>query len=165
MIAIVPFSKEHQQGVVDTILPIQTQEFGVPITLADQPDLLDIPGFYQRGNGQFWVAVYEGWVVGTLALLDIGNREGALRKMFVQAAFRGREHGVSGNLLATLLAWAASRKLHAIYLGTTERFLAAHRFYERNGFTEIPAAELPPAFPVMAVDRKFYRRLLDGGQG
>jgi hypothetical protein len=47
-----------------------------------------------------------------------------------------------------------------IFLGTTGKFLAAHRFYEKNAFTEIDAAELPPAFPRMAVDTKFYRMVL-----
>jgi hypothetical protein len=47
-----------------------------------------------------------------------------------------------------------------IYLGTTEKFLAAHRFYERNGFGLIESSELPPAFPVMAVDTRFYKRRL-----
>lgn len=50
MIEIVPYSPHHQDGVV--ILPIQSDEFGIPVTLADQPDLLDIPGFYQRGVGK-----------------------------------------------------------------------------------------------------------------
>jgi hypothetical protein len=53
MIEIVPFSKHHQSGVVDVILPIQQSEFGIPITLDAQPDLLDIPGFYQKGIGNF----------------------------------------------------------------------------------------------------------------
>ena len=29
---------------------IQRDEFGVPIAVEDQPDLLDIPGFYQLGG-------------------------------------------------------------------------------------------------------------------
>ena len=160
MITIIPFSPAHQDGIVATILPIQTQEFGIPITLADQPDLLDIPGFYQRGDGNFWVALADEEVVGTLALLDLGESHGALRKMFVKAPFRGREAGVAAGLLDTLLRWAVSRKLRTLYLGTTEKFLAAHRFYEKHGFTEIPPSELPASFPVMAVDRKFYRRTL-----
>jgi hypothetical protein len=44
----------------------------------------------------------------------------------------------------------------AIYLGTTAEFIAAHKFYEKNGFTEVPKANLPETFPVMAVDTKFY---------
>jgi hypothetical protein len=38
--------------------------------------------------------------------------------------------------------------------------VAAHRFYERNGFVQIPAADLPEAFPLMGVDTRFYRRNL-----
>jgi hypothetical protein len=47
-----------------------------------------------------------------------------------------------------------------VYLGTTEKFLAAHRFYERNGFQQIAADELPPSFPKMVQDTRFYRRAL-----
>jgi N-acetylglutamate synthase-like GNAT family acetyltransferase len=157
MFSIEPFAPQYQEGVVDVILPIQQAEFQIPITLADQPDLLDIPGFYQRGNGNFWIARSEGAVVGTIALLDIGNAQGALRKMFVKASHRGRELGVARLLLASLLQWAFSSGLRTIYLGTTARFLAAHRFYEKHGFLEVEKSELPPAFPVMSVDTKFYR--------
>ena len=44
-----------------------------------------------------------------------------------------------------------------ILLGTTEKFIAAYKFYEKNGFIEVAKASLPPEFPVMAVDVKFYR--------
>ncbi|WP_097460458.1 GNAT family N-acetyltransferase [Mangrovitalea sediminis] len=156
MIVIEAFSAEHQQGVVDVILPIQQGEFDIPITLEAQPDLLNIAGFYQTGAGNFWVAIADGQVVGTLALLDIGNGQGALRKMFVKPEYRGREFGVATMLLDHLLTWSRNQGITAIYLGTTAKFLAAHRFYERSGFTEIEKAALPEAFPVMSVDTKFY---------
>jgi hypothetical protein len=47
-----------------------------------------------------------------------------------------------------------------ITLGGTSRRLAAHRFCERNGFVEIDRKRLRPAFPIMAVDTKFYRRTI-----
>lgn len=46
--------------------------------------------------------------------------------------------------------------LGQVNLGTTTKFLAAHRFYEKKGFVEIPRETLPHAFPLMAVDIKFY---------
>jgi N-acetylglutamate synthase-like GNAT family acetyltransferase len=137
-------------------LPIQREEFGIAITAEDQPDLFDIPGFYQRGAGNFWLALHEGRVVGTVALVDIGGGLGALRKMFVHRDYRGGQPGVARALLDTLRGWARERGLQAIYLGTTAKYLAAHRFYEKNGFREVAAAELPPSFPRMAVDTKFY---------
>ena len=160
MTLIRPYAPADAKGVVDVILPIQQAEFGIPITLEAQPDLQDISGFYQRDNGGFWVAESEGVVIGTIALLDIGNRQGALRKMFVAQSHRGPQQGVARRLLETLLEWCAVRDIDEIYLGTTAAFLAAHRFYEKNGFTEVARTELPPNFPIMTVDTKFYVRLL-----
>jgi N-acetylglutamate synthase-like GNAT family acetyltransferase len=151
------FSAADQRGVIDVILPIQNQEFGIPISEQQQPDLHDIPRFYQRGTGDFWIARCDGKVVGTLGLKDIGNAQAALRKMFVSAPYRGRDYGVAALLLKALLQHAQAEKVKDVLLGTTDKFLAAHRFYEKNGFQEIPVSALPEAFPLMAVDSKFYR--------
>jgi N-acetylglutamate synthase-like GNAT family acetyltransferase len=160
MISITPASPAHADGIVSVILPIQQAEFGIPITLDGQPDLKDIAGFYQQGDGNFWVALdsdaNDNVVVGTVGLLDIGNQQAALRKMFVAASHRGAAHGVARRLLDTLLAWCRARGVHEVYLGTTDKFLAAHRFYEKNGFHDVDRAKLPERFPVMVVDTKFY---------
>ena len=160
MIEVVPFSIQHQAGVIDVIVPIQQSEFGISITLEDQPDLLDIPGFYQRGAGNFWVALSGTRVVGTISLLDIGSAQAALRKMFVRAEHRGPQHQVARQLLETLIAWCHERQIREVFLGTTAKFVAAQRFYEKCGFAEIPKAGLPSAFPVMSVDTKFYVRII-----
>ena len=157
MIQIIPFTAQHVKEVGAHIVGIQRDEFQIAITLEDQPDLQDIPAFYQQGAGNFWVALAEGKVVGTVALLDLGNHQGALRKMFVHAGYRGPALGVSARLLETLLEWSRAQGVKEVYLGTTEKFLAAHRFYERNGFQQVPADQLPPGFPKMAVDTRFYR--------
>lgn len=162
-----PWNRHDQDGVVALISGIQRGEFGLSITPEDQPDLMDVPGFYQRGAGQFWVARAQGCptgeetpgsgVIGCIALLDIGNGQAALRKMFVEKQWRGAGHGVASALLAALLQHAAEHGLQQIFLGTTTRFLAAHRFYEKNGFIRTEKQNLPPSFPVMAVDTVFYR--------
>lgn len=156
-ITLEPYSARHRDGIAGLIVPIQQEEFGIPITYDDQPDLKDIDGFYRNGNGEFWVALDGDRLVGSIALLDIGNGQGALRKMFVAASHRGREHGVAQRLLDGLLDHARKHGMHDIFLGTTAKFLAAHRFYEKNGFTLIGQDELPQSFPRMAVDTRFYR--------
>lgn len=150
------YASHDAEAIAAVILPIQQGEFGIPITFEDQPDLRDIEAFYQRGGGNFWVAEVDGKVVGTIALRDIGNHEAALRKMFVAAPFRGSAHGIAQRLLSELLAWAGRHGIVRVYLGTTAKFLAAHRFYEKHGFTEIAQSSLPASFPVMAVDSRFY---------
>jgi len=162
-----PFAGAHQQGVVDLISGIQRGEYELPITPADQPDLMDIPGFYQQGAqgpGGFWVALdAQGVVVGTIAVLNIGpdaagRSLGALRKMFVARAQRGT--GLAAALLDTLTSGCAGAGLAALYLGTTDRFLAAHRFYAKHGFARIAKDALPSSFPVMSVDTVFFTRSL-----
>ncbi|MBY5784036.1 GNAT family N-acetyltransferase [Rhizobium leguminosarum] len=151
------FTADDADDVLSVILPIQREEFGIDITADEQPDLRVIPDFYQSGKGQFWVALKDGAIVGTVGLKDIGNNQAALRKMFVSAAVRGHEHGVAARLLDRLFAHARDAGLIDIFLGTTDRFVAAHRFYEKNGFSEIAKSALPRSFPLMAVDSKFYR--------
>ena len=159
-IGIQTYSPACQQEVIDLILSIQQNEFGVAITLEEQPDLKNIPSFYQEDAGNFWIATVENKVVGSIALLDIGNNRGALRKMFVHKSYRGKEYRVGQGLLNTLLEWARRNNFKEIWLGTTEKFIAAQRFYEKNGFEEIEKQLLPKEFPVMEVDVKFYKFLL-----
>lgn len=158
---VVPFDPEFESQVVDLIVDIQQNEFDIAITADQQPDMTQIPSFYQVRGGNFWVALSGGEVVGTISLLDIGSSRGALRKMFVGRGFRGSENGTATLLLGELLLWASTHGIREVVLGTTPYFLAAHRFYEKNGFREIAKSDLPTSFPVMEVDTKFYHRFVD----
>ncbi len=154
---IVPFTQDLELDVIRLIVGIQRDEFGIEIDAERQPDLCTIPTFYQVDSGNFWVAQEDDRVVGTIALLDIGQGQGALRKMFVAPEYRGSEFGTARSLLAVLQNWAAERGIRDLFLGTTPFFEAAHRFYERHGFVEISKSQLPEAFPIMQVDTKFYQ--------
>lgn len=150
------YSPHYSQGVADLIVPIQREEFQIEITYQDQPDLTNIPEFYQQGRGGFWLALEGEQVIGSIALKDLGHGVGALRKMFVAPSHRGQNKGAAKALLDALLDHARISGMTIIYLGTTAKFLAAHRFYEKHGFEGIDEAELPETFPRMVVDTRFY---------
>ena len=154
------YEPKYQASIIELILQIQREEFGLPITLDAQPDLLDIPTVYQKGNGNFWVALNSGQVIGTIAVIDIGNHQLALRKMFVAVPYRGKTSGVGKQLLNALWNWATERKVCEIYLGTIEAFKAAHRFYEKHGFRRSDKFDLPAEFPIMKGDTLFYRLVI-----
>ncbi|MRX73814.1 GNAT family N-acetyltransferase [Bacillus lacus] len=155
------YCNEYQAQVVDVILDIQQQEYNIQITKEDQPDLFSIEEFYQTGNGNFWVAICDDKVVGTISLLDIGNHQMALRKMFVDKEYRGAKFKTASTLLNSAMKWAREKSIKEVYLGTTPQFLAAHRFYEKNSFTSISLKDLPENFPVLRVDKKFYKYLVN----
>ena len=156
-VEIQEYVTNHQEELIQMILTIQQREFSIAITRDDQPDLTSIPQYYQQGIGNFWVALHGTTVVGSVGLIDIGNQQVALRKMFVNAQFRGPQYAVAKSLLAVVLEWATQKGIQTIFLGTTDKFLAAHRFYEKQGFEKVARADLPPTFPVMLVDTVFYR--------
>lgn len=142
--------------IVNLILPIQQIEFNVPVTLEGQPDLLDIETHYQKKGGNFWGARYDEELVGTIALINIGHKACALRKMFVKKEFRGKEYGIAQRLLEKAIDFCKENAISDIYLGTVDMLKAAHRFYEKNAFTEIEMEQLPEYFPRMPADNKFY---------
>ncbi|MEJ0055942.1 MAG: GNAT family N-acetyltransferase [Bacteroidota bacterium] len=75
--------------------------------------------------------------------------------MFVKKEFRGKEFGVAQSLLEELSEYSRKNGIRKIYLGTREILQAAIRFYERNGFTKINAADLPVKFPRVKVGYYF----------
>lgn len=152
---IVPIKDDYSEAVVDLILNIQQKEFNVPITLEDQPDLLEINNFYHKKGGCFWGAFIDGELVGTIALVKYDDREGAIRKMFVKKEFRGKELFIAQQLLDTLITFSKQNDLLDLYLGTVSILEAALRFYERNNFVRIEKETLPDAFPVMGADNVF----------
>ena len=143
------------KGIIELILPIQQLEHNVPVTLEDQPDLQHIEQVYHRSGGGFWGVRDKGELVGTIALIHIGQGDGVIRKMFVKKEYRGKELAIAGHLLDHVLVFCAANGIADLYLGTVHTLKAALRFYERNGFTLIEKKDLPPAFPVMEVDNVF----------
>ena len=154
---IIKYSTEYEQAVIELILNIQQNEFGVPVTIADQPDLLNVVNVYCKNNGNFWIASCDEQLVGTIGLIDIGNRQSALRKMFVRKDYRGKEKGIGQQLLDHVIAWCREKGIDEIYLGTFDTLKAAQRFYIKNGFTVIAKEALPPNFPRMPVDNMFFK--------
>lgn len=155
---ITTWRAEDRDAAIELIVGIQAGEFGLAITRADQPDLEDVARFYGAGASGFWLArEIGGGIVGTIALTDIGDGVGVLRKMFVAPAHRGAVHGVGQGLMDHLVGHAGAQDLSTIVLGTTAAFVGAHRFYEKNGFVKINPAALPSAFPRMPLDDRFYQ--------
>jgi N-acetylglutamate synthase-like GNAT family acetyltransferase len=163
-IRIVPYEARHREALAVLVVDIQRGEFGLNASAAGQPDLVDPAGFFRGAGGEIWVALAgqapRDEVVGSVALLDFGSRRAALRKMFVRADLRGPAHRIAERLLDALLAWARAHDFAEIYLDTLPAFKAAHRFYARHGFEELTKDAMPPDFPAMNWNARFFRLTL-----
>jgi len=157
---IVEYEPTFRQQVVDLIMYVQNIEYGVGLTIDDQPDILDIPAHYIASGGNFWVALGpDREVLGCIGLQKNSETVAVLKKFFVYAKYRGQPHGYSQHLFATLLAFAQAAHLRTIILDTPAVAQRSHSFYRRKGFREISRAELP--VPYEFPDRNSLLFLLD----
>lgn len=150
MVEIIQYGDEYKASTKGFILGILTGEFG----LGDikRPDLDDISDFYQRGKDEFWIAVEEGAVVGTVAIKDYGAGRGYLKRMYVDKGYRGE--GLAKKLLDTALEYARKAGFGEIFVGTVPEMAAANKFYSKSGFERI--SKLPGDLPGFG-DTVFYR--------
>ena len=122
-------------------MSIQNEEAKIDLSLAEQPDLTDIARFYQKDGGNFWIALADGKVIGTVGLMMKENGCAVLKKFFVQKAYRSQKVGLA--LYTQLLTFAAGKGVKHVILDTPSVAHASHRFYERAGFRQITKAQLP----------------------
>lgn len=150
------YENKYQSEVVALIEKIQMGEFNIPILEGQRRELQAIESSFQNDNGNYWVALFNERVIGTIAVIDIGHHAFELRDVFLEQDYRGKM-GFAKQLLDTVFAWANTYEVYTIYLGTTLQFRAAHRFYEKHGFREINKKEMPSYCQPMDCDEKFYR--------
>jgi N-acetylglutamate synthase-like GNAT family acetyltransferase len=98
-------------------------------------------------KGIFYLVELDGAIIGMGALHKISERAGAIRRMYIKPAYRGKGYGRI--LLQQLLEKAREFGYDAIYLDTGRFMAAAQHLYHSFGFVECeeyPETEiqLPP---------------------
>lgn len=157
---IQPFEMQYQSEVVDLIERIQVDEFNIPIEEGQRKELKSISNSFQKNKSNYWIALVNEKVIGTIAVIDIGHKAFELRDVFLDKEYRGPSTGFAKQLLDTVLDWSKKHHVNTIYLGTTLAFRAAHRFYEKHGFCEITRKQMPSYCQPMDCDEKFYKLVL-----
>lgn len=157
LFSIETFEFKYQSEVLNLIERIQVGEFNIPIDEGQRKELQSIPNYFQINKGNYWVALLNGRVIGTIAVMDIGHNAFELRDVFLDKQYRGPVTDFAKKLLNVVLAWAKKHNVKTIYLGTTLAFRAAHRFYEKHGFQEIAKKDMPSYCKPMDCDEKFYQ--------
>ncbi|KYG85775.1 hypothetical protein AWW67_00610 [Roseivirga seohaensis] len=147
MIEIVPYEPKYQAGINSMMQEI-AKEFTEPIMGGRKSNSAVFPDKY-------WVATFNGQVIGTIALI-IKHEYGILKKMMLKKEFRGATHNVAKQLLQTTIDESAKDQLEYIYLGTMTQFKAAQSFYCKHGFEQISEKELPSDFLRNPIDTLFY---------
>ncbi len=155
------FISSDSNSVNELIRGIQRTEFDFTEDDFPQPELLDIERFYIASGGNFWVACLDdALIVGTAAMLDLGNGIAKLGRMFVHPVYRGSPWRIAQRLLDTAMGWAKSKGLKQVCFETTPEPCAAHYFYHRNKFIEVKSTDLPPEYKLCPYPSRFFMKSL-----
>ena len=149
---IITYKEKYKEQIIDLILHIQNDEAGINLSLEEQPDLLDIPGCYEKDGGEFWLAVECDKLIGTLALMNKGDGNAVLKKGFVRAEYR--KQGILGGLYKRLMDFAEENGFKTFVFDTPSVATNCHRFFEKRGYKRISREEIP--FPYDFPDRDSY---------
>ncbi|MCM1075807.1 MAG: GNAT family N-acetyltransferase [Bacteroides sp.] len=93
-----------------------------------------------KADGNFWLAIDNGHVVGTLALMRIDDEWYVLKKFFVRSDYRSKHVGLS--LYRHLLDFAISKGVRHIILDTPSVATKSHAFYESSGFVKVDKSDI-----------------------
>jgi GNAT superfamily N-acetyltransferase len=142
-------------AIAAMVLAIQNGEYGLDLTIDEQPDLADIPRAYSDGG--FWIAIgADDAVIGSIGLLRYGARQGVLKKFFVAAPYRGSS-GPASALYGKLIGFSREHGITEIFLDTPAAAARSHGFYRRAGFKVIDRGGLPEGYRFPDRDSLIFR--------
>ncbi|HEO7089320.1 TPA: GNAT family N-acetyltransferase, partial [Streptococcus agalactiae] len=112
-------------------------------------------------KGQFWIALENEKVVGSIALLRIDDKTAVLKKFFTYPKYRGNPVRLGRKLFERFMLFARASKFTRIVLDTPEKEKRSHFFYENQGFKQITRDKLDVDYIFPDRDSRIYVKLLD----
>jgi ribosomal protein S18 acetylase RimI-like enzyme len=100
---------------------------------AEEGQLADPQKHFIECGGQIFVALHNGQVVGTCAVLPHGEEALELAKLTIASEFRGQ--GLARRLVERCIAHARERCVRRIVLVSNSQLHSALRLYESLGFS------------------------------
>lgn len=114
-------------------------------------DIAALPYPYVPPIGIVLISRLEDRPVGCVALGDLGDRIGEVKRMYVRPAARGA--GVGSALLQALLDHAQRVGCTRVRLDTAPELKTAIALYERFGFTPIPSYQVSQCVDALCFER------------
>lgn len=157
MCEIREFQETDTKEVIKLALHCQNDGSRPVVSLKDQPDLLCIREKYIDAGGNFWVALADGKIAGSIGLMNGGSGIGILKKFFVYEPYRGYPHHLGQRLYRVLISCASKQGYKQIILDTPKNTCRAHNFYKKAGFHKIEKTDLPFLYAYPYADSDFFR--------
>jgi len=132
-----PATDADSQALIDLISRVYDEYGEVMHTAGADSDLLTIEASYADRGGAFIVLEDDtGKVVGSHATSPIDPDSGLLtfRRLYLDRSLRGQNYG--NQLMDWAIEWSRDHGYKRVEFWSDTRFVHAHRFFNRLGFTK-----------------------------
>jgi putative acetyltransferase len=120
------------RALIETILA----EYNLsPDPAGADADLVDPGAYYAERGGVFWVLLDRQTIIATVGVIPLPGRVVELRKMYLQASYRGSGQG--RRLLQHAMDWARDRGFRTLRLESASCLKEAVALYESTGFRKV----------------------------
>lgn len=124
------------QGIAALIAAVFEEYEGCPFVPAEFPELAAPASHFAGRGGALWVCETAGAIVGSFALSRVSAETFEIHKVYLATGRRGT--GLARAMFDAAAGFAAAAGGRRFRLWTDTRFVAGHRFYEKQGFTRLP---------------------------
>lgn len=118
------------QALVDTIY----RDYGAWLDLDEEPHWREPGPYFRKSGGEFWTVVDGMRVLGTVAVALDDDHTAELKCLYIH--YDLRRQGWATRLVQLVEDYARNAGKTRIVLWSDVRFAAAHRMYERLGYTQ-----------------------------
>ena len=133
-ITISRYVSSDQQGVKQVVLD-GFKDFGFEYLEEYDSDLEDPKKHYIDKGGMFFVLKDDEKIIGTVAIVNKGNKVAELKRLYVDKEYQGK--GFGSKLLDTAIAYCKEKGFTKLEFETNKKFTKAHLLYQKRGFKTI----------------------------
>lgn len=123
-------------AAIITLIDSVYREYGDQICLTGaDSDLADIESHYHRKGDKFIVLVHEGRIIGSHSVVRVSFADPVctFKRLYLEKSYRGSKLG--WELMSWAICEAKLTGFNKVEFWSDSRFLRAHHFFEKFGFT------------------------------
>ncbi|MFX0067093.1 MAG: GNAT family N-acetyltransferase [Candidatus Hermodarchaeota archaeon] len=155
--------REYQEKDKKGILELQdefekeffSEFYSNPIRAEWELDLHNIPFYFLKKGGNFWVIEKNNEIIGMTGIILVGGNTAELTRMRIRSSHR--RQGLGKKLLITVENYCRSLGISTIVLNTAARLNAARKLYENHGYELYDKKEILLPFRFIIL---YYRKHL-----
>lgn len=116
-------------------------------------DLINIKDYYIKNGGNFWIALDNDKIIGTIAIENRGNI-GILKRFYVDTEYQNL--GIGNSLYNIFEDYVKNNTtIKTLYLACGRVLTNAHKFYKKNNWIQIDQLEIDMH---VSIDDDFFKK-------